>query len=407
MRIINVLAANLLLSAAGYGQALTPMEIEDPSARQLQERYLHQLEAAGAEIQAHHFPYNFYLSRDLDVNEDQQRAADQRSIHFEKFGERMTLEITGNYYASYSADKLSQNQRARQTFNDVIVPILKIVGPDLFADQAVQAYAFEISHHVRGKVMGLAAENPENLVVILPRGPAQRLLLAHDASEQQGALLDSEVYVNGQRVDLWLTDDSKQVEAVKHERQAIQHSSTAQADPTPDVSPKLLHSSLPARLVSKEDLDKLRTQHQDTLARMRQGINDQAHFVDYAPPSFIAFHQGAYLQLSMTSNLPAAAAGSRYRQAAFAFDDHIAHLIRPVLAYFPQDPDFDGVDFSTTVKVPETEASEAVEFILPFAAMHCYQNYECTGQQLLNEGIVLINGERAGIDLISAEANTR
>jgi hypothetical protein len=383
------------------------MEVEDPGARQLQERYLHQLESAGAEIQAHHFPFNFYLSRNLDINEDQQRAEDPRSIHFEKFGERMALEITGNYYASYSAEKLDENQRARQTFNDVVLPILKIVGPDLFADEAVQAYAFEISHHVRGKVMGLSAENPENMVVILPRVQAKKLLAAQDVQQQQSALLDSEAYVNGQRIDLWLTDDSKAVVAAKQEHQAAEDSrEAAKADPAPNptISSKLLHSSMPARLVSKEDLDKLRSEHQDTIARMRQGINDQAHFVDYAPPAFIAFHQGAYLQLSLTSALPASDAGSRYRLAALAFDEHISHLIRPVLVYFQVGPDFDGVDFSTTVKVTGTDMAQAVEFVLPFDVMRCYSTYECTGQELLNSGIVLVNGERVGLDLISAEA---
>lgn len=409
MRLISSMAF-LLCSAVCIGQVLTPMEVDDPDGRLLQERYLHQLEATGAEIQAHHFPYNFYLSRDLDLNEDQQRAADQRSIHFEKFKERMALEVTGNYYASYSAEKLGQNQRARQTFNDVVLPILKIVGPDLFGDASVQAYAFEISHHVRGKVMGLSAENPENLVVVVPRAAAQRLVTAQGAEQQQGALLDSEVYVNGQRVDLWLSDDSKEIATEKQEHRAADDTrKVAKADPNPDptVSPKLFHSSMPARLLSKEDLDKLRDEYLDTVASMRAGISDQVHFVDYAPPTFIAFHQGAYLQIPMTSNVATSAIGSRYRLAAFAFDDHIAHLIRPVLVYFQKQQDFDGVDFSTTVKAPGVDSSEAVEFFLPFDAMRCYANYECTGQELLNAGIVLINGERVGLDLIGAESGPR
>jgi hypothetical protein len=38
------------------------------------------------------------------------------------------------------------------------------------------------------------------------------------------------------------------------------------------------------------------------------------------------------------------------------------------------------------------------------AAMRCYEQYDCTGQQLLNSGIVLINGERVGLELQVAEA---
>ena len=115
----------------------------------------------------------------------------------------------------------------------------------------------------------------------------------------------------------------------------------------------------------------------------------------YAPPSFIAFHQAAYLQLSLTTQLERAPTSSRYVLSALAFDEHISHLIRPVLAYFPNDSGFDGVNFSTTVKLGE--ASQSVEFFFPFQAMRCYAQYDCTGQQLINAGFVLINGERAGL----------
>jgi hypothetical protein len=46
----------------------------------------------------------------------------------------------------------------------------------------------------------------------------------------------------------------------------------------------------------------------------------------------------------------------------------------------------------------------AVEFILPLSALNCFRDYDCTGQQLLNAGIILINGERSGLELQAAEA---
>ncbi len=63
-------------------------------------------------------------------------------------------------------------------------------------------------------------------------------------------------------------------------------------------------------------------------------LDSQAHFVSYAPPKFVAFRQGIYLELSLNSTLPASAAGSRYKLAATAFDDHVAHLIRPLAGIF-------------------------------------------------------------------------
>jgi len=93
-----------------------------------------------------------------------------------------------------------------------------------------------------------------------------------------------------------------------------------------------------------------------------------------------------------------------------AFDDHIAPLIRPVLTYFKGEPNFDGIGFSMTVHVPAKSAAaaatEAVEFFFPLASVRRYENYDCTGQQLLDAGTVLINGERVSLDLQLAEGSS-
>jgi hypothetical protein len=78
-------------------------------------------------------------------------------------------------------------------------------------------------------------------------------------------------------------------------------------------------------------------------------------------------------------------------------------LIRPLLDYFPTDADFDGVDFSTSIHVAGDSKSESVEFFLPYRLMKCFASYDCTGQQLLDAGTVIINGERAALDLQIAE----
>ena len=138
--------------------------------------------------------------------------------------------------------------------------------------------------------------------------------------------------------------------------------------------------------------------------RLVRELDKDAHFVSYAPPTFIEFHTGAYLELSITTTLRETEPGSQYRVAALAFDEHVAHLIRPVLASLKTRPDFDGIDFSTSVRLAGTGTSAAaVEFIFPTAALLCYERYDCTGQQLINQGFVLINGERVSLDLQSAE----
>ena len=90
-------------------------------------------------------------------------------------------------------------------------------------------------------------------------------------------------------------------------------------------------------------------------------------------------------------------------KAALAFDEHVSHLIRPLLEYFPGDIDFDGVDFSSIIRAGDSNKTEAVEFFLPFSMMRCFAAYDCTGRQLLDSGTVVMDGERAKLDLEIAE----
>jgi len=116
---------------------------------------------------------------------------------------------------------------------------------------------------------------------------------------------------------------------------------------------------------------------------------------------------GPFLQLSVTTTLPPSAAGSQYRLAALAFDQHIAHLVRPVIAYFKDHSNFEGIDFSTTVRVISGSgdgSSLAVEFIFPLKVLDSYADFDSTGQQLIDAGFVLINGERVSLNLQAAEA---
>jgi hypothetical protein len=146
----------------------------------------------------------------------------------------------------------------------------------------------------------------------------------------------------------------------------------------------------------------LQGQNQDAIDQLVKGLDSQAHFYSYLSPSFIAFRQGAYLQLSVRTQLETGPA-SRYKLAALAFDEHISHLIRPLLNYFPPEVGFDGVDFSATVGASGSSTAQAVEFFLSYRMMRCFAAYDCTGQQLLDSGTVVIDGERAALDLQVAE----
>jgi hypothetical protein len=421
-----VLCLCAVISAA-RAQVLPANEIQDPTLSALQTRNMDELKQVGAEILKLPTDYPFYLSRKLDLEEGKQKWADQRSIQFDHYKEKIVLKITGNYFAAYSAEKMNSDQRARQTFLQIVLPILQIAVPHFEKNSSFQAYAFEISHHVIGKVGGVAVERPENLVVILPRIAAIQMVNAKDDTARQAAIMRGEVFVNAKPTTLWLSAEGPQLaqEAPPDDPStAAQSAATSSAEAVrsgeqdTDKLPSPVHVQTlkpvkpadppkPARDTSPQALSSMQSAIKPILDGMVKELDPQAHFVSYAAPSFIAFRGGVYLQLSINTTLAEPPTASRYRLAALVFDDHVAHLIRPVLGYFKDDSQFDGLGFSSTLhlatKPGAAASSEAVEFFFSFAALRCYERYDCTGQQLIDAGTVLINGERVSLDLQTAE----
>jgi hypothetical protein len=409
-------------------QVLPPNEIQDPELRALQERNMDNLKQLGAAILALPTDYPFYLSRKLDLDKDKQKWADQRSIQFDRYKDKVVLKITGNYFAAYSAAAMNSDQRARQTFLQIVLPILQAAVPQFEKNSGMQAYALEISHHVLGKVGGVSVERPENVVVIMPQAAATRMVEAKDDTVRQAALMQGEVFVNAKPATIWLNGGPQLAQqSPPEDPSAAKVSATSSGVevvheggqdieklPSPVHVPALkpvkpAEPPKPPRDTSPEALASMQGTVKPILDGMVRGVEPQAHFVSFASPSFIAFRNGVYLELSINTTLTESATASRYRLAALAFDDHVAHLIRPVLGYFKDDSQFDGLGFSSTLHLstkPGANAnSQAVEFFFPFAALRCYERYDCTGQQLIDAGTVLINGERVSLDLQTAEGS--
>src|SRR5579864_2267804 len=218
----------LLIASASLAQVVSPVEIKDPALRSLQLEYMDDLRLAGQDILATKFDYPFYLSRKLDLDQTQQLHADQHSIRFDNYNGKTVLAITGNYYAAYSADKISPEERARNTFLNAILPLLKAAVPRFQSNQHVQGYALEISHHIMGKVMGVSMERPENLMVFLPQSAALRLLASKDDDTRQAALMQGQIFLNAQPVTIWLNGAGPQLGA---NAPAADNSITGQSGP--------------------------------------------------------------------------------------------------------------------------------------------------------------------------------
>lgn len=406
MRITKYLfacAQVLALCTVAVAQVVNPVEIKDPKLSDLQRLHFDELKEAGNSLTLHAFPYPFYFSRKLDIDEKQQKQEAQQSIRFDQYDGKTVLEVTGNYYASYSTELMSQNQRALRTFQDVVVPILSAVAPPLSGETNLDSFAVEVSHHVRKKVMGVQVENPENIVILMPRDAALRLVHPKDANEKQAALLEARVFLDSEPLALFVSEPATRQAMTAQNDESLRHTQVVKTDALPVAAPTASIS----RAVSQEELAEMQKQYKTAIDSIVHQLDAQAHFVSYAPPAFITFHQGAYLEFSLKTTLDTAPGASRYRLAALAFDDHISHLVRPTVGALPDGFSADGLAFSTSIvedSKEKTESSEAVEFFFPIAVLRCYVAYDCTGQQLIDAGYVLINGERVKLDLQSAEA---
>ena len=102
MKKISLIAILILLSSLkpALSQVMPASNIKDPQGRILQQKYMGQLQALGAEASRVRFPFPFYFSEALDIDEAAQKRTTQGSIHFDRVDGRVVLEITGNYYAS-------------------------------------------------------------------------------------------------------------------------------------------------------------------------------------------------------------------------------------------------------------------------------------------------------------------
>src|SRR6476659_7910642 len=176
-----LIVALALCGLSCSAQVLSLGKVNDPVSKRLQKQYFAQLQQIATETTTIHFPYPFYFSQTLDIDEVRQKQLPQGSIRFDQFNGQTVRAITGNDYISYSSELLNRNQRARKTYEDVVLPLLKAAVVRVDRSVPFEAYAFEVSHHVRGKMMKVNTEGAENLMVLVPRTVAARLVRAKDA----------------------------------------------------------------------------------------------------------------------------------------------------------------------------------------------------------------------------------
>ena len=438
-RITSLLAIGLAVSICAQlaSAQVSPTEILNPDLKALEQSYFPQLKTLNQSIAKTKFPFPFYLSRFVGVDPAQQAEADSRGLEFVRFQDRVILKVTGNYNAAYDTTRLTQNERAATTFRTIVIPVLNLITADLPADLPCDGLGFEISHHTRTRDRSYDYEGKEILVVVLDRDDAWAFSRASTDSARQEIVNRSKVYVSGTEFGLSLTErDPLNVQALprsvpaKPDATSTARSSNAAARSsllksafsppsasgnavtTVDAVSANANPVLPALKPAdpppasppptQADADRLGEKYQAQLAALTKEGGTKFHFVDYAPPAFVIFHDQLALQITLRNSLQfGPVKGSIYKRAAQSFDLFLAPQLKDLSDRIPADMEFQLLDFSVLNKLsPNAKGtSEAIEFICPRAALKQFVNAEITNQQLLDQGVVLVNGVRIALNL--------
>jgi hypothetical protein len=435
--LLPALGIAVALSAQSARAQVSPAEILHPDLKALEETYFPQLKALNQSIARTKFPFPFYLSRFVGIDPAKQAEADSRGLEFVRFQDRVILKVTGNYNAAYDTNRMTQNERAANTFRTVVLPILALTTATLPQDIACDGIGFEISYHARSREASYDFEGKENLVLVLDRIDAWALSGATTDSVRQEILNRNKIYVSGTDFGLSLAErDPLNVQALPRSipakpdatstarastlvtrssllnlnlpQPAVPSTVAAPADPAPaKANPVVPPAKAPDPLPpspppSPADADRLNEKYHAQLASLAKLGAAKFHFVDYAPPTFMVFRDQIALQMTLRNSLPfGPAKGSIYKRAAQSFDLFLAPQMKDLSDRISADVEFQFLDFSVLNKLSPGPkgTSEAVEFICPRAAVKQFVNAEITNQQLLDQSFILVNGVRIALNL--------
>ena len=422
-------------SAARASAQVNPSEILNLDLKALEETYFQQLKTLNQSIARTKFPFPFYLSRFVGLDPAQQAEADSRGLEFVRFQDRVILKVTGNYNAAYDPARLTQNERAASTFRTIVLPILGQLTAALQEDMACDGVGFEISHHVHTRERSFDYEGKEILVVVLDRGDAWALSRSSTGAERQEIVNRSKIFVSGKEFGLSLSErDPLNVQALPRSIPAKLDATSTARSSTMAGHASLLGSKLampspiaasPADAVSasakpalsapkaadpqpanppptQTDADRLGEKYQLQLAALANAGATKFHFVDYAPPAFVVFHDQIALQMTLRNSIQfGPAKGSIYKRAAQSFDLFLAPQLKDLSDRISPDVEFQLFDFSVLNKLSAGAkgTSEAIEFICSRSALKQFLNAEITNQQFLDQSIILVNGVRIALNL--------
>jgi len=334
----TLLALPLLAFCAMPASAqVSPSEVLNPDLQALEQAHFQQLIAINHSVAKTKFPFPFYLSRYVGLDPAKQAEADTRGLEFVRFKDRAILKVSGNYNAAYDTLRLTQNERATATFRSVILPILQVVTAALPEDLPCDGIGFEIAHHARTNNRSYDFEGKETLVVVFDRADAWAISRASSDPERQEILNRSKVFVSGVDYGLSLTErDPLNVETLRRSIPAnpdaassarssalTSHSVLLKPVNPPPAAPAAPAGAKPAApraadpspetpRLTQADADRLEEKYQSQLSALAKEGAAKFHFVAYAPPTFVLFHDQIALEMTLKNSRQLRPRGARF-----------------------------------------------------------------------------------------------
>jgi hypothetical protein len=424
----------LLSSGIRLSAQVSPDEIKNPRLKTAEAAYFPQILSLYRAVPAVRTPWPFELSRYVGVDPTDQAGTDSRGIEFVNFHNRVLLKVSGNYNAAYNPDILTQNERSTHVLSEVISPIVGLLAKEFEPDMDCDGVGFEISYHVHVH-RNFDYEGKEIVVVVFDRADAFAFAAAANDASRQEILNRSEIYVNGKQFGLALNQrnpfdlealDKGNRESAKRpvifgtqgrpshavlrneigEKQANTQPGITRVGATQAAFPATPTASVAGTdnqsAPAAEEVDRLQLQFQSQLDTLASVGKANWYFVDYAPPSFGLYQNKIVLQLTLRNPSQFSQdSGSIYKRAAQSFDLFLARELKNILEKIPSDAAFEACDITVLNQFgrdPQA-SSEAVEYISPRKALAQFANAEITGQQLIDETVVLVNGVRISLNL--------
>lgn len=390
------------MTVLAFGQ-VSPVEILNPKLKADEAQYLPQLQSLQQSITAIKFPLPFRLARYPNAKPGQRAASDANGIEFVYFEGREVLKISGIYKAAFNSTLLSENERASRTFQDVVVPILQLVGQQIPANIDCDAIGFEIVYDTRDANNAYDYEGQESLTVVFDRQDAFAYVHATGNAQRQQILNRSDIFVDGKDFGLALGQRNPLnvqalVRSVPRQARASSSSLPAGAAPAVAIAPSKPASKSPP---TSADAMRLQAQFQTQLNAMAQEDGTKFHLLKSATPSFEIYGGWTVLHLTMQDTLSfERSTTSIYKRAAQGFDLFLAPELKGLLQNLPPNAEYDALDISVLNRLgSEKTPSETVNYICPTSSIRSFVKDRITGQDLIDHSIVLVNGVRIALDL--------